>query len=301
MNKLLVVVAGPTASGKTSLAIQLATYFKTDIISADSRQCYIELSIGTAKPTLEELKKVHHHFINSHSVSENFNAGEFADRARELLTALFKVHDVLILAGGSGLYIDALLNGMDNLPDADEAVRQELNRMLVEEGIDKLRELLKEKDPDSWKKIDPMNSRRICRALEVTLVTGKPYSSFLGKKEEQFPWKWMMFGIEWPREILYQRINERTDAMINEGLKAEALEVIKFRDNNALRTVGYKEMFQHIDGLLSIEETTQLIAKNSRNYAKRQMTWFRRYPEMIWIQPGNINQAIERITSEIQK
>ncbi len=293
------MVAGPTASGKTGLAIELAKHFKTVIVSADSRQFYKELTIGTAKPSNEELKDVQHFFINSHSITENFNAGSFAIEARKLLEKLFELHQVIILAGGSGLYIDALLNGIDNLPVADPELRKELSSIFQEKGIEKLREMLLEKDPESMKRIDLMNPRRISRALEVTLSTGKPYSSFIGKNEVTFPWKWIMTGIDWPRETLYERINLRTRELIEMGLKEEALSVLEYRKNNALSTVGYKEMFEHIDGKITLEETAQLIAKNTRNYAKRQMTWFRRYAQMHWMKPGEIAPLIQLINEKI--
>lgn len=300
MQKLLVIVGGPTASGKTGLAIFLAKHFDTAIVSADSRQFYKELSIGTAKPTLEELREAPHYFINSHSVAEEFNAGTFAEDALLLLEYLFKIHDVIILAGGSGLYIDALVNGIDNLPMADPALRAELEKINREEGIIKLQEILKEKDPVSFNRIDTMNPRRIIRAIEVSTISRLPYSELLGKKKSEFQWPWIITGIDHPREELYRRINERTSLMIKNGLKEEATSVITFRNHNALKTVGYKEMFEHLDGRITIEETEALIAKNTRNYAKRQLTWFRRYPEMIWISPGESDKLISIIESKIK-
>ncbi|MBL0340518.1 MAG: tRNA (adenosine(37)-N6)-dimethylallyltransferase MiaA [Bacteroidetes bacterium] len=300
MSKLLVVVAGPTASGKTALAIELAKKFNTVIVSADSRQFYKELTIGTAKPTHLELGQAKHYFINSHSISEDLNAGAYADAALDLLKKLFLTNDIVILAGGSGLYIDALINGIDDLPETDPVLREELNRIYKEEGLDKLRDLLKQSDPDSLKNIDINNPRRITRALEVTISTGTPYSTLLGKKEISFPWPWLITGIYWEREKLYQRINERVQHMIIQGLKEETIAVMAHRNKNALRTVGYKEMFEHIDGNLSLEETIELIAKNTRNYAKRQMTWFKRYKEMLWIHPEDEKSLFETIAQKLK-
>lgn len=299
MSKLLVIVGGSTASGKTGLAIFLAKYFNTAILSADSRQFYKELSIGTAKPSPEELREAPHYFINSHAVTEEFNAGTFAEEALILLENLFKIHDVIILAGGSGLYIDALVNGIDNLPMADPVLRTKLEKIGHEQGIMKLQEMLKEKDPDSFSRIDIMNPRRMIRAIEVSIISGKPYSELLGKKKSEFQWPWIISGIDHPREELYRRINERTSLMIKSGLKEEAEQVIAFRNHNALKTVGYKEMFEHIDGNITIEETESLIAKNTRNYAKRQLTWFRRYREMIWLLPGDTDKLVQIIESKI--
>ncbi|HMT29000.1 MAG TPA: tRNA (adenosine(37)-N6)-dimethylallyltransferase MiaA [Bacteroidia bacterium] len=300
MSKLLVVVAGPTASGKTQLAIDLAKHFHTVVVSADSRQFYQEISIGTAKPSQEELAEVTHYFIDSHSVRENFSAGMFAESALEKLKQLFLEHDVVILTGGSGLYIDAIINGIDQLPNGNEDIRNELNRILMDEGLIKLQLMLKETDPDSFDKIDILNPRRVIRALEVTITSGIPYSALLGKKEDKLPWNLLMTGIDWPREELYNRINLRTSAMIKNGLKDEAIRVLPYREQNALKTVGYKEMFNHLDGLLTIQETEMLIAKNTRNYAKRQMTWFRRYPEMIWMNPDKTEELISLIEEKLK-
>lgn len=299
MPKLLVVIGGPTASGKTDLAISLANHFNTVIISSDSRQFYKELSIGTAKPTPEELSKAVHYFINSHSIEQDLSAGIFAEEAMLLLQNLFKVYDVIILSGGSGLYIDALINGIDILPMADPAIRSKLEKLGREEGIVKLQMMLKEIDPVSFERIDTSNPRRMIRAIEVSTIAGLPYSELLGKNKSLFPWPWIIAGIDHSREELYRRINERTSVMIKSGLKEEAQKVIRFRSHNALKTVGYKEMFEHLDGKISIDEAESLIAKNTRNYAKRQLTWFRRYPEMIWIKPGETGQLIKLIENKI--
>ena len=294
--KLLVVIAGPTATGKTDLAIQLAKYFHTEIVSADSRQIYRELTIGTAKPDAEQLLTVRHHFINSHSVSENFNAGAYAVAARKVIADIFKIHSVVIVAGGSGLYIDALLFGFDELPPSDVSVRQKLKRQMEEYGLDLLVNRLKEADPSSYERIDIRNPQRVIRALEVSISSGKPYSSFLGKNQEPLPWKYILAGICIPRNELYERIEQRTRQMIKLGLKAETEAVSEFRHHNALQTVGYKEMWDHIDGNADLETTQSLIAQHTRNYAKRQLTWFKKYRDMIWIQPGDTGHLVKEIS-----
>ena len=301
MKKTLVIVAGPTASGKTGLAIQLALHFKTVIVSADSRQFYKELNIGTAKPSGDELNTVHHYFINSHSVTEPFNAGDFAIHASDEINKLFATHNVLIMVGGSGLYIDAAINGIDDLPAASPEIRKSLGELFENGGIESLQKMLKEKDPISFSKIDIHNPRRVTRALEVTLSTGQPYSSLLKKSTAKNNWNIVLTGINWPRKELYDRINQRVEKMIVEGLKDEAKLMYSHKNLNALKTVGYKEMFSHLDGELTLEETIALIAKNTRNYAKRQMTWFRKYPNMKWIKPGEESELIQFIENEIRE
>ncbi len=247
-----------------------------------------------------ELNEVPHHFINSHSIANHFNAGNYGVEATRLLTRLFVTHDVVIMAGGSGLYIDAVINGIDDLPEADTTIRDHLDKIFQTGGIPALQAILKNIDPVSYETIDINNPRRIIRALEVSQSTGIPYSSHLGKKNSTPEWKWMMAGIEWPREELYERINERSRNMVAAGLKEETLSVMDHRNQNALSTVGYKEMFDHIDGKTSLEEATDLIAQHTRNYAKRQLTWFRRYKEIIWIKPGEENQLIKLIEKKLE-
>jgi tRNA dimethylallyltransferase len=301
LNKLLVIIAGPTASGKTRLAIELALHFKTEIVSADSRQFYRELNIGTAKPSKEELLLVIHHFINSHSVSQQVSAGTYADKANRLLEDLFKKHDVVIMAGGSGLYIDAVISGIDDLPGADAVVRKDLENLFHSGGVVALQQKLMELDPEGYSIIDVSNPRRLIRALEISITSGLPYSTLLGRKKSTPGYNWLMAGIEWPRKILYERINARTEQMIRNGLKEEAEQVIAYRHTNALSTVGYKEMFEHIDGVRNLEETTSLIAQHTRNYAKRQLTWFRRYGNMIWIKPGEEKELAALIENKISE
>ncbi|MFM2190437.1 MAG: tRNA ((37)-N6)-dimethylallyltransferase MiaA [Bacteroidota bacterium] len=294
--KSLVVVGGPTASGKTTLAISLAQKLNTEIVSADSRQFFKELTIGTAKPDIHELSLVKHHFINSHSISEDINASDYGIAATETINKLFENSNHVVMVGGSGLFIDAVIKGFDDLPPADEQVRTELQNRLSKEGIEVLQELLKQLDPASYDKIDIKNPRRLLRALEVTIVAGQPYSTLIGKERKPtHEWNTIMIGIEHTREELYRRIDERTAAMIKSGLKEETKSVLAFRSKNALRTVGYTEMFEHLDGNIDLEETQKLIAQHTRNYAKRQLTWFNRYDNMNWLLPETVEQMADRV------
>ncbi|MGR6088454.1 MAG: tRNA (adenosine(37)-N6)-dimethylallyltransferase MiaA [Arcticibacter sp.] len=294
--KSLVVVGGPTASGKTALSISLARKLNTEIVSADSRQFFKELTIGTAKPDIHELSLVKHHFINSHSISEDINASDYGIAATETINKLFENSNHVVMVGGSGLFIDAVIKGFDDLPPADEQVRTELQNRLSQEGIEVLQELLKQLDPTSYEKIDIKNPRRLLRALEVTIVAGQPYSTLIGKERKPtHEWNTVMIGIEHTREELYRRIDERTAAMIKSGLKEETKSVLAFRSKNALRTVGYTEMFEHLDGNIDLEETQKLIAQHTRNYAKRQLTWFNRYDNMNWLLPETVEQMTDRV------
>ncbi|MFM7175985.1 MAG: tRNA (adenosine(37)-N6)-dimethylallyltransferase MiaA [Bacteroidota bacterium] len=294
--KSLVVVGGPTASGKTALAISIAQQLSAEIVSADSRQFFKELTIGTAKPDKQELSLVKHHFIDSHSVSEDFNASDYGAAATTTINKLFETSNHVVMVGGSGLFIDAVIKGFDELPPSDEQVRAELQERLSNEGIEALQEQLKQLDPASYEKIDIKNPRRVLRALEVCIVANQPYSTLIGKERNPTnDWNTVMVGIEHPREELYRRIDERTAIMIASGLKDETISVLSYRSKNALRTVGYTEMFEHLDGKIDLEETQKLIAQHTRNYAKRQMTWFNRYDNMNWLQPGSVNQMTDRV------
>lgn len=301
MTPLLVIVGGPTASGKTALAIQLAQHFNTVIISADSRQFYKELTIGTAKPSVSELSAVPHYFINSNSITEPVNAGNFGIEVNELLKKLFSTHQVVILAGGSGLFIDAVINGIDDLPAASDEIRKQLNSDYINNGIESLQQQLKKLDPDGYTLVDINNPRRLTRALEITLSTGIPYSALIGKKNNESGYRWLMTGIDWPRELLYERINIRTIEMIKNGLVKEVSSLSQYRNLNALSTVGYKEIFEYLDGNITLEEATEKIARHTRNYAKRQLTWFRRYEEMIWIKDGEEQKLIKMIEEKIKE
>jgi tRNA dimethylallyltransferase len=297
--KTLLVVLGATGIGKTALAIQLALHYKTEILSADSRQFYQEMNIGTAVPTPGELQMVPHHFIQHKSIQEDYSVGDFERDAIELLEELFKVHDLVIMAGGSGLYIDAVLYGMDTFPKIDPKVREELNKELEYNGIGSLQEELTTADPDYAQKVDIQNPQRVVRALEVWRATGKTYSSYLGRKKIVRPFNTVIVGIDAEREVIYQRINERVDLMMEARLLNEVESLQKFRDRNALQTVGYKELFNYLDGNGTLEQAVEEIKKNSRRFAKRQGTWFRKNKAIIWVpRKMPFNLILERIEQE---
>jgi len=283
--KTLLVVAGPTAIGKTNLAIQLAQKHSTDIVSADSRQFYREMNIGTAKPSTVELEVVKHHLINNLSINNSYSAGQYERDALGILDTLFKTKDVAVLTGGSGLYIDALCNGIDDFPVVSKEIREELKLQFTENGIEYLKEELQKVDADYFEKVDLHNPVRIIRALEIYRQTGENYTHYLSNKQKPKlrPFKIKYFCLTMNRENLYQRINGRVDSMIEQGLVDEVKKLIPFQDNNALQTVGYKELFSHFNGKASLDEAVDQIKKNTRNYAKRQLTWFRRNPNYQWI------------------
>jgi tRNA dimethylallyltransferase len=281
--KTLIVITGATASGKTSLAIQLAKKFKTVIISADSRQFYREMSIGTAKPTDEELASVKHYFINSHSITDSFTVGDFEKEGLRLLAELFQDHDKVIMAGGSGLFIKAVCEGFDDLPEADAGVRKRLNLTFNDHGLGALQEKLKISDPEYYSVVDLNNPQRIIRALEVFESTGKPFSSYRLNTKNYRPFRIIKLGLNWPREILYERINNRVDNMIKQGLIEEVRGLLPYRHLNALNTVGYSELFDYFDGKNTLPLTIERIKQNTRRFAKRQLTWFKKDKEIIWI------------------
>lgn len=283
MKKTLISVIGPTAIGKTTLAIAIANYFEVDIISADSRQFYKEMKIGTAVPSEEELKAAHHHFIQHKSIFESYSVGDFERDAIECLRQLFKEKDIVILVGGSGLYVNAITKGLDKFPEIKPEIREALNIKLDSEGIQSLQEQLKQLDALYYKKVDIENPHRIIRALEVCIGTGKPYSSFLNKDKSKRPFNIITVGISADREIIYERINKRVDIMMKEGLLAEAKSVYPNRKLNALQTVGYKELFGHFDGSFDIDFAVKEIKKNTRRFAKRQLTWFKKNKDTIWV------------------
>ena len=274
--KTLKVIVGPTASGKTDYSIELANQYNSPIISCDSRQIYKELKIGTAPPSEEQLAQIKHYFIFSHSIFDFYTAGKYELEALELINNLFLTHDTLIVVGGSGLYVDALCYGIDDFPDSDMILRDNLMQRLSAEGIESLRNELRLLDPESYETIDKKNPQRIVRALEVCLQTGKKFSSFKSSSSKQRNFTIERTIIERPREELYDRINLRVDKMIESGLVDEAKELHKFKDLPALKTVGYKELFDYFDGKTSLEEAVDLIKRNTRRYAKRQITWFKR-------------------------
>ncbi len=290
--KTLIVISGPTAIGKTNFAIDIAGHFNSEIVSSDSRQLFKELTIGTAKPSAKQLAAVKHHFISSHSINTVMNAGLYEKECLIVLDELFKKHDVVIMTGGTGLYMDVIINGIDSLPPANQNIRVKLNDELKLYGLDYLATRLKEKDVQTFNRIDINNPVRVMRALEVFEITGKPYSSFLEQKKIVRSFNVKMYCLHDDREKLYQKINLRVDEMLAEGLEHEVKTLLSYRNHNALQTVGYKEFFEFFDGKYTIEQTIELIKKNTRNYAKRQLTWFRRYKDMKWITPTDFAAVI---------
>lgn len=274
---------GPTAVGKTALAIALAKQLKTEIISADSRQIYREMLLGTAKPSEEELAQAKHHFINSHSIEEEYNAGQYERDVEERLTQLFERYPTLVLVGGSGLYIKAALEGFDSIPEIPEEVRANLEEQYEEKGLAWLQQELEAHDPDLFEGIDQQNPHRLIRALEVKLHTGQSIQNFRGIKKKEHSFRIVKIGLELEREVLYQRIDSRMDAMIEQGLFEEAKNLFSKRELNALQTVGYQEIFDFMEGKYDKEEAIRLLKRNSRRYAKRQLTWFKRDGEITWL------------------
>jgi tRNA dimethylallyltransferase len=295
-NKTLVVIAGPTASGKTAAAIELAKKYNTVILSADSRQFYREMSIGTAKPTEKELGAVKHYFVNSLSITETFTAGDFEKQALALLDELFKVHDVVLLVGGSGLFIRAVCEGFDEVPTADTVIRDKLNLEFSEKGIANLQEKLKIADPEYYRTVDIDNPQRVIRALEVFESTGKPISFYHKSGANKRPFRIIKFGLYLPREKLYQRINQRVDDMVKQGLVEEVRSLLPYRHLNALNTVGYSELFDYFDGKTDLDKAIGSIKQNTRRFGKRQMTWFSKDKEIKWL-PADNGSLVEDMLS----
>ena len=296
--KRLIVVVGATASGKTDLSIALARNYNAPIISTDSRQVFKGLPIGTAYPSQEQLQAVEHHFIGERELTENFNCGEYEKQALERLEMLFAKHDTVVAVGGSGLYIRALCEGMDELPEADETLRAELAERLENEGLESLLAQLKELDPEFYEVVDRQNPARVTRALEVCITSGCKYSLLRKAERKARDFQIIKVGITMPREQLYDRVNRRVDIMIEAGLEAEARAVLPYRDCNSLRTVGYSEMFDYFDGKTTFDEAVELIKRNSRRYAKRQTTWFGRDNDIVWFNRGEEEQIIKYIDSQ---
>jgi tRNA dimethylallyltransferase len=302
-NKTLIVIAGPTAVGKTAVAIKVAQHYKTVVVSADSRQFFREMSIGTAKPDAEELAAVKHYFIDSHSIEQSFSVGDYEKQALALLDELFTTHDVVVLAGGSGLYIKAICEGFDDLPVAEPGTRHKLNQDFTEQGIMHLQERVKEIDPEYYAQVDIHNPQRLIRALEVFETTGKPISYYRKATVNKRPFKIVKIGLTLPRDILYQQINHRVDRMVELGLIDEVRSLIPNRHLNALSTVGYSELFDYFDGNTDLESALDLIKQNTRHFAKRQLTWFRKDKETHWFEAdaedvvNNIVQQAEVVTA----
>lgn len=283
ISKTLISIVGPTAIGKTSLSIKLANHFDTEIISADSRQFFKEMQIGTAVPTISELKSATHHFIQHKSVTDTYSVGDFEKEALLCLEKLFKTKNILIMVGGSGLYVDAVTKGLDSFPEIDSSIRISLNQELQENGMQSLQEQLKQLDPIYYEKVDLDNPHRLIRALEVCIGSGLPYSSFIGQPKPPRPFQTITVGITADREIIYNRINQRVDIMMQEGLLDEVKHVYKFKNLNALQTVGYKELIKHLDGEWDLDFSVSEIKKNTRRFAKRQQTWFKKNQDTVWV------------------
>lgn len=290
--KTLIVIVGPTAIGKTSLAIELAKHYQTEIISADSRQFFKEMSIGTAKPSEEELAAAPHHFINSHSINQLFSTGDFEVQALALMERLFAKHDVLVMVGGSGLYINAVCNGLDDMPEIDLDIREKLNQQFADEGIEAIRKQLSALDSEYFAKVDQSNPQRMIRGLEVALSTGQKLSSFLTSKKKERPFNIIKIGLNTEREKLYHQINHRVDIMIQEGLLEEVKSLEAYKELNALKTVGYSEIFDYLDGKIDLATAIDKIKQNTRRFAKRQLTWFRKDEDTTWFEPNQLSDII---------
>ncbi|TCO07093.1 tRNA (adenosine(37)-N6)-dimethylallyltransferase MiaA [Natronoflexus pectinivorans] len=299
MSKLMVVLTGPTGIGKTKVCIELAKQYKSEIISADSRQIFREIPIGTAAPGKEEQTLVPHHLIGFKSIFDYYSAFEFEQDALKIAMELFKKHHVLFMVGGSMMYIDAFCNGIDELPTVDSDLRQELQEKLNVEGIESIRQQLKILDPDFYHQVDLKNPKRVVHAVEICLMTGKPYSSLRTAPKKKRPFSILKVGLNMDRSELYGRINSRVLQMVDDGLLQEAKALIDHQHLNALNTVGYKELFASFNGEHSIEKAIELIQRNSRHYAKKQLSWFRRDAEMHWFHPGEINEIIRLIDENI--
>jgi len=300
MPKTLIVLTGPTGIGKTSVGINIAQHFSAEIISSDSRQIFKELTIGTAVPEQHELDAVKHHFIQTHSITENYNASRYETEALELLVKLFEEKDIVVMVGGSMLYIDAICKGIDIMPDADPEIRASLKKQLEEDGLEGLRLQLKTLDPEYYKTVDLKNPNRIIHALEISIQTGKPFSSFRSNQNKERPFSIIKIALNCDRKILHDRINLRVDKMMETGLEEEARGVYPQKELNSLKTVGYRELFAYFDGEISREKAIELIKRNSRRYARKQITWFRKDEKVSWFEPAQLDKIIQFIETQLK-
>lgn len=309
MTPILIVILGPTAVGKTELTLSLAEHYACPILNCDSRQIYRDMRIGTAAPTQEQLDRVRHYFVGQLNLDEYYSAAKYEQEVLQLTSELFKTHNTLILSGGSMMYIDAVCNGIDDIPTVDEEVRATLAKRLQEEGLEKLLAELRLADPEHYNFVDHKNAKRVVHALEVCYTTGKPYSSFLTRKTLRCgasttqtadrPFRILKIGLERPREELFARINSRVDDMINSGLLHEAMTLLPHRHENALNTVGYKEMFNVLDGTWELPMAIERLKKNTRVYAKKQMTWFKHDTGVTWFHPNDKDGIIKHINENL--
>lgn len=299
MKDTLIVIVGPTGIGKSAVSLKLAQHYSTEIISADSRQIYKELSIGTAVPAKEDLQAVQHHLIQSHSITDYYNASMFETDVLNILKPLFKKVNPILMTGGSMLYIDAVCKGIDDLPNVDPEIRAKLIDDFNKNGIEPLRLLLKQLDPIYYQQVDLKNHKRILHALELCIMTGKPYSSFRTDTIKKRPFRIIKIGLNTEREKLYNQINNRVLQMVEQGLFEEAQRVYPMKHLNALNTVGYKEIFAHFEGLISKEQAIEQIQNNSRKYARKQLTWFRKDTDMQWFEPNEPENIIRYLDSEL--
>jgi tRNA dimethylallyltransferase len=295
----LVVVLGPTGVGKSDISIQIAKHFQTEIISADSRQFFKEISIGTAVPDKKDLEEIPHHFIQNKSIHDYYNVSSFEIEALDLMETLFKKVNPLLIVGGSMLYLDTICFGIDDIPTVDAKTRKLVNDWYEENGIDALKQRLLELDPEYYSIVDLNNHKRMLHAVEVCLISGRKYSSFRTNVAKQRPFNIIKIGINLDRKILYERINQRVVSMIKSGLVEEAREVYPYRNLNSLNTVGYKELFSYFDGSCSLDEAIDMIQRNTRKYARKQLTWFRRDSQIVWFEPHQVPEIIQYIDNKM--
>ena len=300
-DKTLIVITGPTAVGKTALCLDIAQHFGIPIINADSRQIYKELKIGTASPTNEQLSKVKHYFVGSLSLNDYYSASLFEQQTLEILEREFSTSNYALMAGGSMMYIDAVCNGIDNIPTVDDNTREALKARLSSEGLEILVQELKELDPEYYEIVDKQNPRRVVHGLEICLMTGKTYTSFRKREKKQRPFRIVKIGLNREREELYNRINQRVDQMMAEGLLEEAKSLYPMRQMNALNTVGYKEMFAYLDGTWTLEEAVERIKGNTRRYARKQLTWYKKDEQIKWFHPDDKEKIISYISQDYEQ
>lgn len=300
MKKTLIVITGPTAVGKTTLCLEVAKHFGIPVINADSRQIFRELKIGTARPTEAQMKEVRHYFVGMLGLEDYYSASLFEQQALELLGQLFPVNDYALMAGGSMMYIDAVCNGIDDIPTVDDQTRDTLKRRLAEEGLERLCDELRQLDPEYYEIVDRQNPRRVVHALEICIMTGKTYTSFRRREQRERPFNIVKIGLNRPREELYERINQRVDQMMTDGLLEEARRLLPQRNLNALNTVGYKELFDYFDGRWTLEEAVERIKGNTRRYARKQLTWYKKDEQVRWFHPDETDKITDFISQNYE-